>query len=59
MDADIEFIKKVANTTVKKYCKKYNVDYSNLIKGFIKDKSIIKQIRIDIENELKEILKVN
>lgn len=57
MDQDIKFIKKVANVAVKKYCRKYNVNYSNLIKGFIKDKPIIKQIRNDIEEELKEILK--
>ena len=57
MDSDIEFIKSVANVTVKKYCRKYNVDYSNLLKGFIKDKTIIKKIREEIEEELKGILK--
>lgn len=58
MEQDIEFIKKVANVTVKKYCRKYNVDYSNLIKGNIKDKEIIKKIRLELENDLKEIVEV-
>ena len=44
MEQDIEFIKKVANITVKKYCRKYNVDYSNLIKGNIKNKDIIQNL---------------
>ena len=56
MNPDIEFIKKVANVTVKKYCRKYNVDYSNLIKGNIKDKDIIKKIRSELEEELKGII---
>lgn len=56
MDLDIEFIKKVASTTVKKYCRKYNVNYSNLIKGYVKDKTIIKKIRNEIEEELKSLL---
>lgn len=56
MDPDIEFIKKVANTTVKKYCRKYNVNYSNLMKGYVKDKTIIKKIRNEIEEELKSLL---
>ena len=58
MEQDIEFIKKVANITVKKYCRKYNVDYSNLIKGNIKDKDIIKKIRLELEEEINKIKEV-
>ena len=56
MNTDVEFIKGIAKIKIKKYCDKYNVDYSNLVKGLIRDKEIIHQIRIDIERDLKGVI---
>lgn len=56
MNSDIEFIKSVAGCTARKYCLKYNVDYSNLVKGHVKDLGLVKRIREELEKELRGIL---
>lgn len=55
MNPDVEFIKKVAKLKVKKYCIKYNIDLSNLLKGHVKDKDLIHKIRLELEEEMKNI----
>lgn len=58
MEQELEFIKKAGKISVKKYCIKYNVNYSNLVKGNVKDKSIITKIKEELENEMKNIIEV-
>lgn len=55
MNPDVEFLKKVSKISVNKYCIKYNINMSNLLKGYIKDKELIKKIRKEIEEELNKI----
>lgn len=49
------FIKKFAKIKLSKLCRKYNVDYSNLIKGHC-DKMKIKAIADDLQNELSLLI---
>ena len=49
------FIKKFAKIKLSKLCRKYNVDYSNLVKGHC-DKIKVNAIANDLQNELNLLI---